>query len=41
VDDIFTPIDPGGFTARLQAAGFTDVLVDSNGDRFRFRGRAR
>ncbi|MCO1656961.1 class I SAM-dependent methyltransferase [Pseudonocardia humida] len=40
VDDIFTPIDPGTFTARMHAAGFTDVLVDSNGDRFRFRGRA-
>ncbi|WP_214406498.1 class I SAM-dependent methyltransferase [Pseudonocardia lacus] len=41
VGDVFTPIDPRGFPARLAAAGFTDVLVDSNGDRFRFRGRAR
>jgi SAM-dependent methyltransferase len=39
--DIFVPIDPTGFEARLTAAGFVDVLVDSNGDRFRFRGRAR
>jgi SAM-dependent methyltransferase len=38
--DVFVPIDPAGFGARLTAAGFTDVLVDSNGDRFRFRGRA-
>jgi SAM-dependent methyltransferase len=41
VGDIFVPIDPGGFAARLEAAGFVDVLVDSNGDRFRFRGRAQ
>ncbi|HZG96650.1 MAG TPA: class I SAM-dependent methyltransferase [Nocardioidaceae bacterium] len=40
VDDVFTPIDPSGFGARLAAAGFVDVLVDSDGDRFRFRGRA-
>jgi SAM-dependent methyltransferase len=40
VDDVFVPIDPAGFGARLEAAGFGDVLVDSNGDRFRFRGRA-
>jgi SAM-dependent methyltransferase len=38
--DIFVPIDPDRFGARLRAAGFGDVLVDSNGDRFRFRGRA-
>jgi SAM-dependent methyltransferase len=38
--DIFVPIDPDRFGARLEAAGFGDVLVDSNGDRFRFRGRA-
>jgi SAM-dependent methyltransferase len=38
--DVFVPIDPAGFGARLAAAGFTDVLVDSTGDRFRFRGRA-
>lgn len=38
VDDVFTPIDPAGLPQRLRAAGFVDVLVDSNGDRFRFRG---
>jgi SAM-dependent methyltransferase len=38
--DVFVPIDPGGFGARMAAAGFVDVVVDSNGDRFRFRGRA-
>jgi ubiquinone/menaquinone biosynthesis C-methylase UbiE len=40
VDDVFTPIDPAGLPDRLAAAGFVDVLVDSDGDRFRFRGRA-
>lgn len=38
VDDVFTPIDPTGLPERLRRAGFVDVLVDSNGDRFRFRG---
>jgi SAM-dependent methyltransferase len=38
--DVFVPIDPARFDARLVAAGFVTVLVDSNGDRFRFRGRA-
>ena len=40
VDDVFNPIDPAGLPARLVAAGFVDVLVESDGDRFRFRGRA-
>ena len=40
VDDVFTPIDPDGLPARLVAAGFTDVDVRSDGDRFRFRGRS-
>ena len=39
VDDVFEPIDPAGLPARLRSAGFADVLVDSNGDRFRFRAR--
>jgi SAM-dependent methyltransferase len=37
--DIFEPIDPAGFAERLRSAGFVDILVDSNGDRFRFRAR--
>jgi SAM-dependent methyltransferase len=37
VDDVFTPIDPATFAARLTAAGFTEADVESNGDRFRFR----
>ena len=40
VDDVFEPIDPAGLADRLRAAGFLDPLVDSNGDRFRFRARA-
>jgi SAM-dependent methyltransferase len=40
VGDVFVPVDPAGLGHRLAAAGFVDVLVDSNGDRFRFRGRA-
>lgn len=39
VDDVFTPIDPARLPGRLRAAGFSDVLVDSDGDRFRFRAR--
>jgi SAM-dependent methyltransferase len=41
VGDVFEPIDPAGFADRLRAAGFIDPLVDSNGDRFRFRARTR
>jgi ubiquinone/menaquinone biosynthesis C-methylase UbiE len=37
VGDVFVPSDPAELPARLRAAGFTDVTVDSNGDRFRFR----
>ena len=40
VGDVFNPIDPAGLPARLAAAGFVEVVVDSDGDRFRFRGRA-
>lgn len=38
--DVFVPVDPAGLADRLRAAGFTDAVVDSNGDRFRFRARA-
>ncbi len=37
--DVFVPIDPGRMAERLRAAGFPDPLVESNGDRFRFRAR--
>jgi ubiquinone/menaquinone biosynthesis C-methylase UbiE len=39
--DVFVPIDPGGLADRLRSAGFADPVVDSNGDRFRFRARSR
>lgn len=38
VDDVFVPSDPAELPARLRAAGFVDVRVEGNGDRFRFRG---
>ena len=37
--DVFTPVDPSRMAARLRTAGFVDPLVESNGDRFRFRAR--
>jgi ubiquinone/menaquinone biosynthesis C-methylase UbiE len=40
VGDVFEPVDPSGMSNRLRAAGFVDVVVESNGDRFRFRGRS-
>lgn len=39
VGDVFVPIDPARLPGRLRAAGFPDPLVESNGDRFRFRAR--
>ncbi|HXU25504.1 MAG TPA: class I SAM-dependent methyltransferase [Tepidiformaceae bacterium] len=35
-DDIFVPIDPVSFEARLTAAGFATVVVETVNDRFRF-----
>ena len=37
IGDTLVPIDPGGFRARLEAAGFADVRVDAARSRFRFR----
>jgi hypothetical protein len=34
------PVDPLTLSARLTAAGFTDVVVDQGDGRFRFLGRA-
>ena len=39
VGDVFEPIDPAGLPDRLRSAGFLEALVDSNGDRLRFRAR--
>jgi ubiquinone/menaquinone biosynthesis C-methylase UbiE len=35
-DDIFVPVDPGTFPARLRAAGFAGVTTEVRGDRLRF-----
>lgn len=37
-DDIYVPVDPSGLPARLEAAGFTAVQVDTNEYAVRFRG---
>jgi SAM-dependent methyltransferase len=37
--DTMVPVDPGGFGKRLEAAGFTEVQVDTNPWAFRFRAR--
>jgi len=37
--DTMVPVDPGGFRKRLEAAGFTEVEVDTNPYAFRFRAR--
>ena len=34
--DVFVPVDPGTFAARLEAAGFGRARVDVAGDRVRF-----
>ena len=41
VGDVFVPVDPAGLADRLRSAGFADPVVDSDGDRFRFRARNR
>lgn len=39
VDDICNPIDPASLPARLEAAGFTSIEVETNPFAFRFRAR--
>jgi SAM-dependent methyltransferase len=38
--DTLVPVDPGGFPARLEAAGFREPLVETIEHAFRFRARA-
>lgn len=38
--DTFVPVDPLTLDARLSAAGFRDPVVETSGDRFRFRAIA-
>lgn len=40
VGDVFVPVDPDTFDKRMAAAGFVDVLVEAQRDRFRFIGRS-
>jgi SAM-dependent methyltransferase len=39
VDDTYVPVDPAGLPARLVAAGFVDVDVETNEYAVRFRAR--
>lgn len=39
VHDTLVPVDPRTFGARLEAAGFEEVLVETNATVFRFRAR--
>ncbi len=39
VDDVFVPVDPATLPARMQAAGFGAVHVETNEFGFRFRAR--
>lgn len=37
--DTLVPVDPGTFASRLEAAGFVDVVIESNERAFRFQAR--
>jgi predicted methyltransferase len=39
VDDTYVPIDPAALPARLEAAGFVDIDVETNEYAVRFRAR--
>lgn len=39
VHDILVPVNPDTFSARLQAAGFQDVFIETNDRAFRFHAR--
>ena len=41
VDDVFVPVDPDTFGARLEAAGFASTEIDLGDYQFRFRARKR
>ena len=38
-DDTYVPVGPAGLSARLEAAGFVDVAVDTNEHAVRFRAK--
>jgi SAM-dependent methyltransferase len=37
--DVYVPVDPGAFAHRLSRAGFVDIIVEEQDDRFRFLAR--
>ena len=37
--DTLVPIDPSTFPSRLEAAGFAEILIETNATRIRFRAR--
>ena len=37
--DTLVPVDPDGFTTRLEKAGFTDIEIEKDERRFRFQAR--
>ena len=39
IGDTLVPVNPGAFKLRLESAGFTDVQIESERKRFRFRAR--
>ena len=39
IHDTLVPVDPASFAARLEAAGFEDVFIETNAQAFRFRAR--
>ncbi len=39
IRDTLVPVDPENFPARLAAAGFSDVFIETNARAFRFRAR--
>ncbi len=39
IGDVLVPVDPRTFPARLAAAGFCDVFIETNAREFRFRAR--
>jgi SAM-dependent methyltransferase len=37
--DVYVPVDPAALAPRLSDAGFVDIIVEENADRFRFLAR--
>jgi len=41
IGDTLVPIDPSTFKSRLENAGFHEVVIEANPERFRFRARRK